>query len=46
MIFFDKLILIKTNRSVRIGFGRHEGIWYVRIDLWFVGYRLSQKIKL
>lgn len=29
------------NRKVRIGFGKYEGRWFARIDLWWVGYRFS-----
>ena len=32
----------KDNRKLRIGFGKYEGSWFFRIDLWFVGFRISQ----
>ena len=35
--------LDKNNRMLRFGFGLHVGNWFVRIDLWYFGYRLSKK---
>lgn len=37
----EKIKLDQLNRKLRIGFGKHEGIWFFRIDLWFVGFRLK-----
>ncbi len=38
--------LNKDNRMLRIGFGLHDGEWFARVDLWFVGIRLKpSKIK-
>ena len=28
---------------IRIGFGKHDGNWFFRVDLWFVGYRFKKK---
>ena len=36
-----KILLDKSNRMLRIGFGKNENKWFFRIDLWFVGYRIS-----
>lgn len=36
-----KIKLDINNRMLRIGFGKHEGEWFFRIDLWFVGYRIN-----
>lgn len=36
-----KIPLDTNNRMIRIGIGKNEGNWFARIDLWFVGYRLS-----
>ena len=37
----EKIILDVDNRMLRFGFGKHKGIWFVRIDLWiFVRIRL------
>lgn len=38
-----KLKLDKENRMVRVGFGKNKGSWFARIDLWFVGYRVTCK---
>lgn len=36
-----KLPLDINNRMLRFGFGKNEGNWFIRIDLWFIGFRLS-----
>ena len=28
---------------IRIGFGKHDGNWFFRIDFWFIGYRFKKK---
>jgi hypothetical protein len=33
------LNLDKDNRMLRFGFGKHDGQWFVRLDLWKNGYR-------
>jgi len=38
-----KIPLDKNNRMLRIGFGKHDGSWFFRIDLWVVGYRIKKK---
>lgn len=38
-----KLGMDEGNRMLRIGFGKNENRWFVRIDLWFVGWRLTFK---
>jgi len=38
-----KLSLDKENRMLRLGFGKHNSKWFIRIDLWFIGFRLAQK---
>lgn len=30
-----------ANRMVRIGFDKHDGRWFARVDLWCVGFRLT-----
>lgn len=40
---FEKIDLDETNRMIRFGIGQNVGIWYVRLDLWFVGFRVRQK---
>ncbi len=37
----DKLDMSKGNRMVRAGIGQHNGVWFARVDLWWVGFRLS-----
>lgn len=34
----------KGNRMIRFGFGQHESLWFVRLDLWWYGVRLSQEV--
>lgn len=36
-----RIDLDKDNRMIRLGFGKNNGSWFIRIDLWFVGYRIS-----
>jgi hypothetical protein len=36
-----KIILDKQNRMLRIGFGLNKGNKFFRVDLWFIGFRLS-----
>lgn len=36
-----KINLDKDNRMLRAGFGKNNGNWFLRIDLWFIGIRLS-----
>lgn len=37
-----KIILDKDNRMLRIGFGKNNSLWFFRIDLWFVGFRIKR----
>ena len=39
---FDRIPLDKHNRMIRFGFGLNRGNWFIRIDLWFVGFRLTR----
>jgi hypothetical protein len=36
-----KIDLDKDNRMLRVGFGKNEGRWFARVDLWFVGFRIA-----
>ena len=38
----DKINLDENNRMLRIGFGKNSGRWFFRIDLWYIGYRLTR----
>lgn len=41
-VFHIKRILLnKSNRMLRIGFGKNKGNWFIRIDLWFLGLRFT-----
>jgi hypothetical protein len=42
MIQINKILLDSDNRMLRIGFGKHSGEWFFRVDLWWVGYRFKK----
>jgi hypothetical protein len=31
------------NRMLRVGFGKRDGRWFVRVDLWARGFRLTRE---
>jgi len=33
--------LDQYNRMLRFGFGKNQGRWFLRVDLWFIGFRLN-----
>ena len=35
-----KINLDTNNRMLRIGFGKHDGHWFFRVDLWIFGIRV------
>ena len=37
---FSKINLDRQNRMLRFGFGKHNGTWFMRLDLWWVGIRI------
>ena len=37
-----KLTLEKDNRMLRIGFGKNNGQWFARIDLWWAAWRVTR----
>lgn len=37
-----KITLDPSNRMVRIGFGLNNKRWFARIDLWWIGLRLTR----
>lgn len=37
-----KIVLDDNVRVVRLGVGKYENKWFVRIDLWSVGYRFTK----
>lgn len=34
--------LDKDNRMLRAGLGKNEGNWFARIDLWYIGFRITK----
>ena len=36
-----KIELDRDNRMLRAGFGKNEGRWFARVDLWCVGFRIT-----
>jgi hypothetical protein len=38
----EKIPLNADNRMLRFGFGKHDGRWFARIDLWWAGFRLCR----
>lgn len=39
----EKVVMTIGNRMLRIGVGQNEFRWFIRIDLWWVGYRVVFK---
>lgn len=39
----EKIDLDENNRMLRFGFGKNNGKWFIRLDLWCVGFRLTRK---
>lgn len=37
-----KISLDEQNRMIRLGFGKNDGNWFARVDLWFVGFRITK----
>jgi hypothetical protein len=37
-----KIPLDKDNRMLRAGFGKNDGKWFARIDIWFIGLRITK----
>lgn len=37
----SRIPLDPENRMLRAGFGLHDGKWFIRVDLWRVGFRIS-----
>jgi hypothetical protein len=36
-----KVDLDRPNRMVRAGFGKNNGRWFARVDLWWFGIRFT-----
>lgn len=41
LININTIPLDVDNRMARIGFGKHDGRWFARIDFWFYGIRIT-----
>lgn len=37
-----KIGMDKPNRMIRFGFGKNNGNWFVRLDLWCIGLRITK----
>lgn len=37
-----RIPLDTNNRMLRIGFGKHDGRWFFRVDLWYFGVRITR----
>lgn len=37
-----KISMDKMNRMARVGFGKHEGKKFFRVDFWFIGFRITK----
>lgn len=40
--FVTKIHLDEDNRMLRMGFGKHKGRLFFRIDLWYNGFRFTR----
>lgn len=36
------LKLDRRNRMLRMGFGKHDNQWFIRMDLWYYGIRITK----
>jgi hypothetical protein len=41
MIHTTTIPLDLDNRMLRFGFGKNKGVWFLRLDLWFFGVRIT-----
>ena len=37
-----KILLDQDNRMLRVGFGKNDSKWFARIDVWFIGLRITK----
>ena len=40
---FSKIPMDAKNRMIRFGLGLHNGVPFIRLDLWWVGFRIAGK---
>lgn len=38
---FTKIDMEAGNRMIRLGAGQHNEVWFIRLDLWWVGFRVA-----
>lgn len=38
-----KLQMDSKNRMLRLGGGLNDGKWFIRLDLWCIGFRVTAK---
>lgn len=38
-----KIYMNKQNRMLRMGFGKNKGKLFFRIDLWYIGFRITKE---
>lgn len=41
-MIIEKIALKPKNEMLRIGFGRYDGNWFFRIDLWRIAFRVTK----
>jgi len=41
-MLITKVEMDPMNRMLRAGFGLNQGRWFIRIDLWWFGLRISE----
>ena len=44
MFELTKITHEKGSEIIRFGFGRHDFKWFIRVDLWWVAYRIKRKV--
>jgi len=37
-----RISLDKDNRMLRLGIGKNDGNWFARVDLWYIGFRITK----
>lgn len=42
MPVITKVLMEPGERMIRLGFGQNKGRWFIRLDLWRVGFRLTR----
>lgn len=43
IIDFELVKMEAGNRMIRVGFGKNANRWFVRIDMWWYGFRVAEK---